>query len=151
MKNGPYELVPAPDNYPGRRYRDRYCYEHHLVWWQNTGELPGPDEVVHHQNGDGRDNRFENLELKTRSKHSEGHGKERSVRMVRLKCPSCGVDFSRQRRKTHLVKKEKGKATFCSRSCTSKLFGRSRGRRHLTEAQKKEIDSNVVEEYTDPR
>jgi len=39
MKNGPYEMVIAPEEYPGRRYRNRYVYEHQLVWWKNTGKL----------------------------------------------------------------------------------------------------------------
>lgn len=31
MKNGDYILVIAPDWYRGKRYRGKYCYEHHLV------------------------------------------------------------------------------------------------------------------------
>ena len=76
MKNGPYELVVAPDGYPGKRYRGRYVYEHVLVWWANTGELPSPGKVVHHKNGKQRDNRFRNLELKTRAIHTREHSEK---------------------------------------------------------------------------
>ena len=33
MINGDYILVVAPDDYPGVRYREKYCYEHYLVYW----------------------------------------------------------------------------------------------------------------------
>lgn len=73
MKNGPYELVVAPPGFPGKRYRGRYAYEHTVVWWQHTGEVPGPDETIHHKNENKRDNRFDNLERKTRSRHTRDH------------------------------------------------------------------------------
>ena len=31
MKSGNYILIKAPDNYPGKKYRGKYCYEHHYV------------------------------------------------------------------------------------------------------------------------
>ena len=40
MKNGDYILVKAPTNYPGKKYRNKYCYEHHLVYWQHYGIIP---------------------------------------------------------------------------------------------------------------
>lgn len=77
MKNGPYELVVAPPEYPGKLYRNKYCYEHHLVWWLGTGNLPASDEVIHHRNEQKRDNRFENLELKTKARHTTEHNVSR--------------------------------------------------------------------------
>ena len=73
MKNGSYELVEAPVDYPGRRYRNRYVYEHHLVWWENTGQLVPVGSVVHHKNGCKRDNQFQNLELKEHGVHTSDH------------------------------------------------------------------------------
>ena len=112
MKNGEYELVKAPEGFPGKIYRGKYAYEHRIVWWQMTGELP---EVIHHKNGDKRDNRFNNLRGMTREEHREHHGSERSVTMVDLTCPNCGIEFERARRKTHHVKPNK--QTYCSREC----------------------------------
>lgn len=77
MKNGPYELVIAPADYPGMKYRGRYIYEHILVWWQNTGEILSDDEVVHHKDENKRNNVFDNLEKKTRSKHAAEHDPNR--------------------------------------------------------------------------
>lgn len=73
MRNGPYEMVVAPENYPGFRYRNRYIYEHHLVWWIHTKTLVSDGHVIHHINGVKRDNRIENLELQHRGEHTREH------------------------------------------------------------------------------
>lgn len=120
MKNGPYELVIAPEAYPGRRYRGRYVYEHHLVWWRNTGMLVPDGGVVHHVNGMKRDNRFENLELQTRSHHSAEHGVERGTGEF-VPCHWCGKDFfvaGNQLR--HRKKQSKNGRLFCCRSHQAK-------------------------------
>lgn len=77
MRNGPYILVGAPEDYPGPKYRGRYCYEHHLVWWENGGQLPRVGELIHHVNHDKTDNQYENLELMTVSAHTRQHNFER--------------------------------------------------------------------------
>ena len=73
MKNGPYELVVPPYRYPGKRYRGRYAYEHHVVWWETTGQAVGDGFVVHHKNGDRRDNDFGNLEVLPKGEHTGLH------------------------------------------------------------------------------
>lgn len=112
MKNGKYELIKAPKGFPGKIYRGKYAYEHRVVWWQMTGELP---EIVHHKNGNKRDNRFENLEGMSEKRHRELHGEERSRIMLRMVCPACGRVFIRVKNKSHL--KKPNKASYCSRKC----------------------------------
>ena len=73
MRNGPHELVVAPKAFPGKKYRGKYCYKHSLVWWQKSGELAKEGEVIHHVNGNKRDNRFCNLEKHTKSGHGKLH------------------------------------------------------------------------------
>jgi hypothetical protein len=46
--------------------------EHRLVWEQHYGPIP-EGGIIHHRNGDGRDNRIENLELHSRSSHAAYH------------------------------------------------------------------------------
>lgn len=123
MKNGDYNLAIAPDGYPGKRYRGRYCPEHHLVWWKETGDVPANDEVIHHIDGDRRNNDFDNLEKMTRSEHTARHN-ERGTTMAVMECPECGEVFERERRKTHLVD-DRRDATFCSRSCAGKFSQRN--------------------------
>lgn len=77
MRNGPYILVVAPEDYPGKKYRGRYVYKHILVFWKNTGRLPLPDHVIHHKNDDKHDNKFDNLEEKHKGVHSGDHSHNR--------------------------------------------------------------------------
>lgn len=124
MKNGPYEMVVAPTDYPGKRYRGRYCYKHHLVWWQHTGEIPGRKEVVHHKNENKMDNAFENLEKTAKSEHTKHHmekvTKEATVERV---CVHCKSVFSILRHEVakRIEQQELAKGRFdglyCSRSC----------------------------------
>lgn len=121
MKNGPYEMVVAPDDYPGKKYRGKYCYEHHLVWWKVTGRMVRSDHIIHHVNGKKRDNRFENLEEMSRSKHTADHNKERSSNLIRLRCGWCSETMEMKPHKYR--ERMKASATgnlFCSRSCGAK-------------------------------
>lgn len=122
MKNGPYELVLAPSDYPGFRYRGRYCYEHHLVWWQNTGNLVPEDFLIHHKNHQKRDNRFENLELQSRADHTREHTRERNPAVHKLyTCSECGDSFSLlERRAKDRLKRSKSKTLKCSKTCSMK-------------------------------
>ena len=97
MKNGPYELVIAPPDYTGVKYRGRYVYEHHLVWWKNTGQLVPPGHLLHHKDDDKRRNVFENLELKPRGTHSTEHNLRRAWKIG----PVHPTTKSRRKRAVH--------------------------------------------------
>lgn len=119
MKNGPYELVIAPDGYPGKRYRDRYAYEHVVVYWKHHGAIPAAGFEIHHLNGNHRDNRIENLQLLTAQEHQRIHAeKDREAAAVRLMCSSCGSEFKRRRSRV------KPTANYCSRKCQHKSMVR---------------------------
>lgn len=101
-------MVPAPSYYRGKKYiKDRYVYEHRLIMEEYLGRLLGPDEVVHHKNGDKLDNRFENLELMSRAGHSSGHAE--GLVEIDLVCDFCNIKFKRLKRQTF----KNYKHTFC--------------------------------------
>jgi hypothetical protein len=121
MKNGPYILVVAPADYPGIRYRGKYCYEHHLVYWRYYGIVPGSSDVVHHKNHDKHDNWIENLELMSRKKHDAHHGLEASLAaLIHLKCQGCGQEIAVRGNNYRSRKKGNKMGLFCGRSCATK-------------------------------
>ena len=119
MRNGPYELVRAPEAYPGFKYRGRYVYEHQLVWWETTGQLVPVGSVIHHKNEKKRDNRFENLELLQVADHNREH---HGVQNEPLTCGWCGEGFELKpsRFRTRSKRNSSGEL-FCSRSCGARF------------------------------
>ena len=119
MKNGDYILVIAPENFPGKKYRGRYAYEHTVVYWQNHNKIPNSTQVIHHKNHNKHDNRIENLELITIKEHNKSHS-EKPWSYVFATCLFCKNIFRvrgnlyRQR-----IKDNKGKI-YCGRSCQIK-------------------------------
>ena len=123
LRNGEYILVVAPDDYPGKRYRDKYCYEHHLVWWENTGCIINDGEIIHHLDENKTHNVFSNLELHTRSSHAQLHCIDSSfykgaAETVDLTCFECGSLFILQKSVFKTRIKSAGHSNLCcSRSC----------------------------------
>lgn len=121
MKNGPYELIVAPYDYPGKKYRGRYAYEHIVVWWIKTGELPTMGTEIHHINGDHRDNDINNLVLLSKEEHTEIHRKLRTLPRPVYACGFCGVACKAKNNQFKWRSKNRkyGKL-FCSISCGAK-------------------------------
>lgn len=116
MKNGNYNLVLAPEEYPGKKYRNRYCSEHVLIYWKHYGIVPSADEIIHHKDGNKANNSINNLELMKRSEHAAYHMKKVGKVFLRLKCPGCGNEFDVPKVKSYLANKG-SKVTCCCRAC----------------------------------
>lgn len=120
MINGDYIMIVAPDDWPGFRYRHRYCYEHHYVYWQNTGHMKTNEEVIHHKDENKHNNAFSNLEILHRKTHASYHNRQRGRSFTLFRCPVCKGLFERETRQSHLHK-PKYKSSCCSRDCAAKM------------------------------
>lgn len=141
MKNGDYELVIAPDDYPGPLYRGRYCLAHVLSYWKAYGIIPKSNEVIHHIDGNKYNNNSLNLQLMTREAHSELHNKTRLIKLVEFICPGCQNHFIKSRRDTFLVKG--GRYNCCSKECAIKASKLS------DEELDKRLNVLIVREFED--
>lgn len=140
MINGDYIMVVAPENYPGKKYRNKYCYEHVLNYWLHYNVLPNKNEVIHHKDGNKHNNDISNLELLTNNKHVSKHVSERLKTFGKFICPVCGKEFVKEKRKSHLSKN--GVATYCSRSCANEANAL---RKKQDQQFLKAVSNNVVE------
>ncbi len=113
MRNGPYILLVAPPDYPGKLYRGRYVYEHHLVYWRNTGKAVPEGHTIHHRNEIKTDNRWENLELLTKGEHAAHHT---VVEAVAVTCSRCGAEFKLKPSKLR-DRQKVSKNLYCTRAC----------------------------------
>jgi hypothetical protein len=78
-------------------------YMHRLMWEMFNGSIP-VGHVVHHKDGNVRNNNIDNLELMTRAEHCAHHKDDtgdsatksrasKSRRMQAYKCATCSIDF----------------------------------------------------------
>ena len=81
----------TPDNYIAVGFLGKIYRVHHIVWFFHYGEWP--DCSLDHINGDGTDNRIENLRLCNDSQNQRNVGKKKSARHSAHK----GVDFHQGR------------------------------------------------------
>lgn len=119
MKNGPYTLVVAPPDYPGRVYRGKYCYEHILVAWHKYGRMPVKGEEVHHKDENKRNNDPDNVVILTGTEHRELHGLDRAVDDIKIICAYCEIEYGVPPNKYRSYVK-RGQTMHCSRSCSVK-------------------------------
>ena len=142
IKKGDY-LYAKVKNHPYAT-KNGYVLMHRVVAENHLKRLLNADEVVHHKDGNKKNNEIDNLEVQSVSDHAKLHGMEQLATIVDLKCPSCSQVFTRRKSQTHLSKK--GRWTACSRSCRGK-FSRLMQLHGKTHEVDLAISENVLSEY----
>jgi hypothetical protein len=120
-----------------------YILEHRAIIENHIKRVLNPKEVVHHKNGNTKDNRLENLELLSRKEHSRMHQLQKCP-TIEFVCPNCGKRFFKKRHRTFLACKNR-KFTACSRKCAG-TFNRKIQLFGLTPEVKRAISVNIVRE-----
>jgi hypothetical protein len=101
-------------------------YEHRLVWEMFNGPIP-EGHVIHHKDGNKRNNSIENLECLPKGEHHSHHMREiareperieraralgkRQRTQVEIKCIQCGASAMKTTETGH------GVPRFCSKPC----------------------------------
>ena len=108
----PYKYILRKDNH-------HVDVEHRFIMEQSLGRKLTYNEVVHHKDGNQRNNKLSNLEVQTRSSHSSHHSKPNSI--IGVRCAKCNkITFKLRRTYIHLTKKGV-KNFYCSRQCSDKI------------------------------
>ena len=142
VKKGDYDYAVVKGHPNATKHG--YVLHHRIVMENYLGRVLNASEIVHHKDGNKKNNCIDNLELTCHSDHARKHSSI-GRKICILKCPQCGKEFHRECYKTFLVKKTH-KYTCCSPSCRGK-FSRFIQLNGITHEVETAISENLVSEY----
>ena len=100
-----------------RRTKNNYVLLHRVVMENYLGRLLNENEIVHHKDGNKKNNDISNLEVMTASEHVSHHNRTVGRKFAIVRCPNCNNVFERDNWNVG-----KGKLTFCSRHCNGQFY-----------------------------
>jgi len=102
------------------KYKDGSKYtvlEHREIIEKSIRRRLRSNEIVHHKDGNKKNNVLENLEITTKSVHMSKHQSHRVIEWFDLVCLHCGKKFVRRAKDERANRKRGKKGTYCSRKC----------------------------------
>ena len=121
-----------------------YVLMHRIIMENHLCRLLNPSEVVHHKNGNKKDNSIKNLEVSSKSEHTRKHQKAKGCKMVELKCPNCEKIFVKRKGSTQLQQPKDYDC--CCRRCRGQ-FSRQIQLHGKTAKVEQAISENIVKEF----
>ena len=118
VKKGDYIYAVVPEHPRAIKYG--YVLEHIVVAENKIKRLLEAGEIVHHINGNKKDNSESNLVVMSESEHSRFHSSTGRT-MISLVCKNCGKEFEREARNTYIQSGYNN--SFCSRRCNGLYNG----------------------------
>ncbi len=137
-----YAIVPEHPN----KTKNNYVLLHRIVMENHLGRVLNKTEIVHHIDENKKNNDISNLKVMTASEHAILHAKEKGQTLLELKCPNCNNVFVKEKRATHIGKKQ-GKYTCCSKKCRGQFSRNIQLNRLTTYQVESAISVNILREF----
>lgn len=108
VSKGEYDYAVVPEH--PKAIGHGYVLAHRAIMENHIGRLLTEDEIVHHIDGNKKNNSLDNLEIMSKTEHSRHH-RPKQVLIINT-CKNCNKEFSRRKGLTNV---------FCSRRCNGKF------------------------------
>lgn len=106
IKKGDYYYCITHPHHP-RETKRGYTLLHRVLMENHLGWLLNPNEVVHHLDGDKKNNCLSNLEVLDSKEHVRLHNYQSGSQMVEITCPVC---------RTKKILRKGNSVTYCSKN-----------------------------------
>lgn len=142
VKKGDYNYAVVYDHPYANKYG--YVLEHRIVMENSLGRILDKSEIVHHIDGNKRNNEITNLVVLGSSDHIRLHHRIHGRRYVKVLCPNCLNVFDMP--ENQLSSAKGSDMNFCSRRCNGQYHYMER-KGLLKNEQRIAATENIIKRY----